>query len=134
MTGSRHWKLMQEYAEDAEFSPEPWLSWECSFEGLPWVKLACHPHWIDRAQYRRRVPTIDINGFDVPKPMCEPPPNGSVYYAVNYLNIIGSPPPQTWSSVERGYMLLSMGICHLSVERAVIHRDALLSFTRRDKE
>lgn len=64
-----HAASMLLYAQDATKTAKPWLLWECHRHDLPadspWISLIGHPEWNPRVDYRRKPPTITVNGFEV---------------------------------------------------------------------
>lgn len=74
--------------------------------------------------------TININGFDVPEPLNIAPKKGTEYYIVDTSgdyegHMLG------WDGDELDYKWLEYGLIHLTEESAELHRDALLSFTKK---
>lgn len=73
--------------------------------------------------------TINIGGFDVPKPVTEPLAVGTEYYYVD----ISSPflfYEDCWTNINTDYRLLKNGIIHLTEDNARAHAKALLELTK----
>ncbi len=130
--GHPHAALMALYAQDAAETHKPWERWETRLKSnirqMTWSDLSEHPLWVPSAEYRRKPTTIRIGAFDVPEPLREAPPNGTVVW-------MAAPPASTYTvwyrfagdSTQRS--LLNRGLLHLTEEAAKIHAKALLSFT-----
>ena len=119
---------MLEYAKDALETDKPWLRWEYTSLEDDWTDLSSHPCWALNAIYRRKLPTIMINGYKVPEPMREPPKVGTKYWIVCLYNqpIVSQ---FTWNNDYLDDRCLPRGICHSTQEAAMLHAKALLSFT-----
>ena len=129
MTGHIHAESMKLYAEDAATHEKPWELWQVDHgDGFNICKL--HPQWSTNNKYRRKPRTININGFEVPKPMREKPNMGSNYYTItlNQENVIRK---EIWYDFTFDNIMLKNGLCHSTKEAAEIHAKALLSFTRK---
>ena len=82
---------------------------------------------------RIKVDTININGFDVPRPLKELPAIGTEYWVVQLsdkrlafsVNNFQDATDSSW--VEKG-------ICHLTRDSAVMHAKALLSFNLNENQ
>ena len=126
--GHPHAENMKLYAEDAMIINEPWTLWEVCKHG-EWSSLLTNPAWNVDRQYRRKPRTININGFEVPSPLRNPPNDGEIYYIVNLTEdkvcVI------VWYSARSLFkQWLKSGIVHMTKEAAEIHLKALLSFTQ----
>ena len=84
------------------------------------------PHYHD---WRILPKTIIINGIEVPEPVRKPLDNNQKYYLVDILN--SSVYSSWWGNSYKDYHWLNCGLIHLTEEAAIIHRDALLSFTQK---
>lgn len=84
---------------------------------------------IDELSWTKQVPTININGFDVPAPERELLKKGSKYYVPNLnaanANIF------FWDGDICDTKFIEMGLVHLTPEAAEAHAKALLSFTKK---
>jgi len=124
-----HAELMMEYAKDAMETDKPWERWEKCWDGYTWERLKDSPQWAIPCEYRRKKKTININGFDVPEPVKESEvEHGASYYSFNLTD------NKIWLIVwyDRSLQigLLELGILHHTMESAIKHREALLSFTK----
>lgn len=76
--------------------------------------------------------TITINGFKVPEPLREMPPDGTVVYWPNFhyttrrSSVVGSCPNASGPDLAA---MLRCGLLHLTQEAARAHAQALISFT-----
>ena len=125
----KHADLMLLYAQDAMESEKPWEKWEMRCNGYDfWIRCIAHPEWEIHTQYRRKIKTININGFDVPEPVRKPLAYNDYYYVCdlrgNYQNSI------RWTDDCYDFEWLNLGVIHLTLEAAELHRQALLSFTK----
>ena len=80
--------------------------------------------------WTKPVPTININGYEVPMPEREAPQEGTEYFfpAPHHDEGVYS---YTWFGDAYDNRLLAAGMVHLTKEAAQKHAQALLSFTRR---
>jgi hypothetical protein len=127
MTAHKHAQNMLIYANDAYKTDRPWDLWECkSLESDKFTRMTMHPGWRDNFEYRHKIKTININGFEVPEPLREEPIKNSIYW------VIGTDESYScnWRDLDFEKDRLKNGICHLTKEAAEIHRNALLSFTK----
>lgn len=86
---------------------------------------------LDYAKYWRIKPeTIDINGFEVPKPLSAPPLLGQIYYIPTIAKMFSSTMSYTWEGDRLDRHLLNSGVVHLDNKSAILHYKALLSFTK----
>jgi hypothetical protein len=127
----KHAELMALYAQDAMETDKPWERWERRYKGHTyWQSLNCCPTWTPITEYRRKPRTININGFEVPEPVREPLKDGQEYYDVS----IGSADnvvKYTWRGESWDFHTMDKGIVHLTKEAAMLHAEALLSFTQK---
>lgn len=131
MTSHKHATAMLQYADDALETEEPWLRWEMSDDGAYWTECSEHPRWEDLMQYRRRLKTIMINGFEVPEPLRVAPPEGTKVYLVNTAR--GAIHNFQWVAQDAESLdnkRLRWGLLHLTSKAAETHLMALLSFTQ----
>src|SRR5699024_839428 len=79
-----HAKNMLLYARDATESRKPWIRWQFrpDISGL-WLDCFTHPRWHKDLEYRRKIKTHVVNGFEVPAPEGKPPPLGGYYYVAD---------------------------------------------------
>ena len=82
----------------------------------------CHPE----KEWRLKHNTININGYEVPKPEQRPPKNGQTYYTWDVDHLCTS----IWFGDKKDQSRLAKGLVHLSEDAAKTHRTAALSFTR----
>jgi hypothetical protein len=73
--------------------------------------------------------TILINGIEVPEPEMKNILHNQKYYLVDILNSKVS--YGIWEGGYKDFQWLNYGLIHLTEEAAIIHRDALLSFTQK---
>ena len=127
----KHAELMVEYAKDAMEINEPWLRWQFYSKTFGrWID--CHavaPSWYEQTEYRRKPQTININGHEVPKPyrgeMCE----GQIYY-IPLLGLGSKFMRASWCHKDYDQNHITAGLVHLNKEAAIIHAEALESFTK----
>ena len=82
-----------------------------------------------KRQYRRKPRTININGFEVPSPLRNPPKDGEICYIVNLTE--DKVYATVWHSAQPFFkQWLKSGIIHRTEEAAALHLKALLSFTQ----
>lgn len=123
-----HAENMKLYAGDAAVNAKPWKSWEF-FSDKGWVTCAGHPAWTVGREYRRKPKTININGFEVPSPLRNPPNAGEEYYVVD--SVGGGVYSFVWHNVCIFHeQWLKSGLIHKTKEAAELHLKALLSFTQ----
>lgn len=81
--------------------------------------------------YRIKPKTININGFEIPAPLREPPKAGtSIYIPLVTSTSGGSPYMMTaWSGTAAHLEYLRLGLVHSTPEAATAHVKALRSFT-----
>lgn len=75
--------------------------------------------------------TININGFEVPEPVREPLKEGEDYWLVNMDDEHGFVFSQ-WRNKKNDNFWLSKGMIHRSEAAAVLHTNALWSFTAKE--
>jgi len=125
-----HAELMMQYAQDAMETERPWERWQFRRVNYDiWTSCKQSPQWDCSCEYRRKIKTININGFDVPEPIREVPRVGTTYYYANTVAILYLNKPLTWAGNAVDMELLRRGVCHLTKEAAEIHAKALVSFT-----
>ena len=80
---------------------------------------------------RETPDAIDINSYEVPKPMKERPANMTIFFIADILNNPGPKSGIIWDIGDDKTNLkwLKAGLCHKTWEAAAQHRKALLSFT-----
>jgi hypothetical protein len=139
-----HYNEIQQYNEDAKKYHNPWVLWEIELilKGH-WVTCVREPNWNCDNKYRRKdyfslsnlckdqvsrykePQTIDINGYKVPKPLTKE--EGKKFDKVFVA---------TLTSVEHFFHVFDniyrLGLVHSTLEAAKLHREALLSFTKKD--
>jgi hypothetical protein len=93
-----------------------------------WTQCTDHPSFYGLHKYRRKPKTISINGFDVPMPITVKPKPGQIYYVSSIVNI-NFFDKHIWADDKNDNTWLSLKICHLDADSAIIHAKALLSFT-----
>jgi hypothetical protein len=71
--------------------------------------------------------TININGFEVPEPVREKLDNGDRYWVSGAASSFET----AWADDDRDNNYLNLGLIHLTKEAAELHREALLSFTKK---
>ena len=118
-----------EYAKDAMETAEPWEKWEFRSHKGKWETFSISgPSWGEESEYRRKLITININGYEVPEPMRHKPSLATIYYWV-YFGSHQLVVKDEWIDCERDNIAFINNICHLTKEAAVKHAKALLSFT-----
>ena len=127
MSGHVHAHLMALYAQDAAETDKPWERWEILKNYDEWEGLSANPLWCDLNDYRRKPKTININGFEVPKPCRENLEIGQGYWLVDPANETCY--PYYWENTICELLWLRAGLVHPTKEAAELHRKALLSFT-----
>lgn len=129
--------ILSEIAEEASRNPEFWSAFEvwgpseiwyipCNLESLAYSVQCGRP-------VRRRPRTVEINGWQVPEPVREPPEIGTLYWITSvaredYLV------PGSWDGDSFDFAKLRRGVVHLTTEAAEAHGRALASFTSREDE
>ena len=135
MTAHNHAALMAQYAEDALETDAPWERWE---QGGAWAWETCpyHPSWLSGHNYRRKPPTININGFEVPEPCCSLGIGDEFYWPAIGRFGCDSDLFHTgaWTGHKSHRRLLGRGLLHRTREAAELHAKALLSFTQEQSE
>lgn len=124
-----HAELMQQYADDAIISETPWQFWQWTdkYYNGTWNDLSDHPVWDISTQYRRKLKTILINGYEIPEPERKPLESGTKYYipSISYRRTSYS-----WENDGVDRLYLTNGMIHLNEEAAILHSKALQSFTK----
>lgn len=133
VTGHIHAASMLLYAQDAAETDKPWERWEFDdTQGrVPFIDLNGHPQWNDTSEYQRKPPApvfININGYQVPEPMRVAPAIGTKYWTprLQGSNTYAS----SWDAYTVDLDRLDNGLCHSTPEAAILHSEALLSFTK----
>ena len=85
---------------------------------------------ISQVSWTKPVPTININGHEVPMPEREAPQEGTWYFFPS-LQYEGGVYSYTWAGDAYDNRFLSAGMVHLTEEAARKHAEALASFTRK---
>lgn len=121
--------LMLEYAKDAQETDRPYERWEFLAADGTWITFSADIdwNWWKTEIVRRKVKTISINGFEVPEPLKEAPPEGTSCYAVCLSQHSGIA-CFVWYSSDYDFRCLENNIVHLTKEAAELHAKALLSF------
>lgn|SRR3990167_1022122 len=136
MTNCKHAETMIEYAKDALVNEKPWELWERSViqrAGLytngvaEWIDLNGHPSWLPNAEYRRKVMTIKVNGFNIPKPV-DCPKLGTKYY-IPVITVRPGVNEYTWECSKGDLSLLYLRVVHLDSQAALSHSVAMASAT-----
>lgn len=125
--GHPHAESMRLYAEDAAECVEPWTRWEVCLSG-GWEELTVQPSWAPHFQYRRKPKTVRIGEFDVPPPMREAPPVGTVVFVVTLMSLCAHA-GFLWTDSEINKRSLKRGLLHRTHEAADLHAKALISLT-----
>ena len=87
------------------------------------------PHYSD-VEIKKR--TININGFEVPEPERKPLKLNQTYYLTDLTELCQS--DFVWEDDFDDNKWLKTGMIHLSKENAILHANALLSFTKKEEE
>lgn len=125
-----HADLIRLYAEDAQNTEEPWKLWEYYDKDCgDWQHCQLHPCWIKTNKYRRKLKCININGYDVPEP-CRIKPESDTKYYFPLLSKQDNIDWLTWEGDDIDYQILNNGLLHLTEDAAVLHAEALISFTK----
>ncbi len=82
----------------------------------------------EKLSWAKSVPTININGYEVPMPEREAPQDGTEYFFPSFQQD-GGVYSYTWAGDVYDHRLLSAGMVHLTEEAAKKHAEALASFT-----
>ena len=128
----KHIELMREYMRLVEAGEkEPWKHFEIKPLGaLEWIDFKAG-HWFFNEfwEYRLKQKTININGFKVPEPVSRPLKYDEIYFIPILTNQDGYD-IAIWHHTSFDSKMLSMGLIHLTMEAAIKHAEALLSFTK----
>jgi hypothetical protein len=84
----------------------------------------------DQHEFRVKPSIIIINGIEVPEPLRDAPPKGTLYFVPDSKDPKGLFFPSWWDGSEDDFARLEAGVVHLSKENASIHAEAFFSFTR----
>lgn len=101
-----------------------------------WIDISHHsvskfaPLFIESLTYRLKPETININGYEVPRPCYERLTDGQIYYypRLGLFEIDCF----KWADDDVDNKVLSQGLVHTTREAAELHLKALLSFTKKD--
>lgn len=126
----KHWRLMRDYAQDAQETDRPWDRWQYRYKDGDWQDETGPFIFYTDFEYRRKPRTININGIEVPEPMREKPEDGTKYYMPMCDNEVDF---SVWQNSMSDNRWLSWGVCHLTREAAELHAKALLSFTKKEE-
>jgi hypothetical protein len=122
---------MMMYAQDAMETDKPWERWEFKTKfASKWVETDMHPKWDIKTQYRRKIITININGFDIPEPLKISEIKYDSRYFAPSLTDIYKYNEYVFINDTTDEIIFKMGLAHRTKEDAIIHADALLSFTK----
>jgi len=132
MTKHIHAELMALYAQDAMVTDKPWERWEFKLAlfDTKWKQKNNHPDWNIKNQYRRKQKTININGFEVPEPLEISEIKYDARYFAPSLTDIYKYNEYVFINDKADERIFKMGLAHRTKEDAIIHADALLSFTK----
>ncbi len=134
MTAHIHAQNMLLYAQDAAETDKPWERWEIYDRfGAGVTLLRQHPQWREDVQYRRKIKTIDINGYEVPEPVREPLEKEDKYFIADPSELDGTLDFK-WQGEAFEEYWLDVGLIHRTKEAAELHAKALLSFTQQKQE
>ena len=132
MTKHIHAELMMEYAKDAMETDKPWARWQFRKKGdTEWSNFVddiIYPSWISTNEYRRKIKTVNINGFEVPEPLTVEPKLGELIYIICFGYYGSDVIFRYWKNDEYESMTFNCRLCHKTKEAAEIHAKALLSF------
>jgi hypothetical protein len=127
MAGHVHAALMAEYAKDAADNERPWELWEykANKHGC-WVSFHdTGPAWEESSEYMRKPRTIKIGEVEIPEPVANSLPIGTIY-CIPQLNSNRSFSKYQWDGDSLDHTCLRRGIIHLTEENAVLHTKALI--------
>ncbi len=82
-------------------------------------------------KYRAKPRAITINGFEVPEPVRKPLEHGQRYYLADTAD--DGVTKWYWDDGDADNIWLNRGLIHLDEGAALLHVEALLSFTKRDE-
>ncbi|MFA5920119.1 MAG: hypothetical protein WC856_02360 [Methylococcaceae bacterium] len=123
-------EMLQALLDDKTLVGNHGNEWILSKDGFI-VHNAFDKRYPDCTSVKIKQKTIKINGFDVPEPMLEALNNGEAYYVVEVQVPVKH--KIEWEGDQRDFEWLRLGLLHSTKEGAELHREALLSFTRRDE-
>lgn len=138
MAAHKHAELMMKYAQDALTNEYPWTLWQWridsdSYENNSWEDCSGDVPFHTCKQYRRKPQFIDINGYEVPKPVSEPLEAGDTYWIISFRDQ-GNIAAHHWNADSADIIFLESGIIHRSPAAAGTHAKALLSFTTNEND
>lgn len=122
-----HAELMKQYAEDAMTTGTPWKMWQILLS--EWNHCISNPEWNIGTEYRRKPQIIEINGLDVPTPYFGEIEKGRAVYSP-HLHYKSDFEYRVWKGNKECLRMRDHGLIHLNAVNAVLHSQALLSFTR----
>lgn len=125
-----HADLIEQYAQDAMTTEEPWKLWEC-FREISGEWNTCNEAlaFFSNKKYRRKPRTIRIGEFDVPEPLRVEPNVGSYYRVPSLISRVMFD-GYHWSGDSYDKLWLRDGLIHLSEEAAVLHARAIISLSK----
>ena len=133
MTKHIHAESMALYAKDAAETDRPWERWEISTDSENWFELYDNPLWRLNSKYRRKQKAININGFEVPEPYRGEMENEQKYWVLCPFYPLGYC-KYSWQNSDSDNNAMKHGFVHLDQESAEKQAEALLSFTKQEKE
>ena len=133
MTAHKHAALMLQYAQDAAETDTPWERWQtCESETLrsgawedDWEDLTANPDWRTDAKYRRKPQTIKVGRHEFPRPISHSLKDGDRYYRLLFSDKGFIPECYTWDGDPVDELYVASRTCHLTMEAALAHADAL---------
>lgn len=104
--------------------------------------LSTHPVWVPISgvttvnqlnqlknnRFRQVTPTINIGGHIVPRPLTEPPEEGTKVYLVSLITC-GHYVREWWKNDEYDQNRLKRGVVHITKEAAIAHAKALIAIS-----
>ena len=82
---------------------------------------------VETCKIYAKAKTIRIGEFDVPEPLREAPPDGTIIYFVTLLYCTLEPSKEVWRGSDYQYKALKAGLLQLTKEAAFLQADAMLS-------
>jgi len=129
MTPHPHAKLAQQFWAEMEHDCTAYRNWQArSNDAETWSDCDGPPSFAKYNQYRRKPSVIIINGIEVPEPCREPLEKGQDYFRPS-LSVDPWAKKNMWCNDEFDKAWLDAGCVHLTKEAAILHAQALLSFT-----
>lgn len=127
--GHIHAEIMAEYAEVAKTNPKPWEEFQYDMGNYIWYNLNKHPKWNVNYTYRRKPKTIRIGEYDVPEPLKVKPEYGATYYTIYFDHSCYN--KLVWIDDDDDEYNYQQGLAHATKEAAILHAEAILSFTKK---